>query len=380
MIAGILFGFLPLAIWLYLLLGRDWFWRLKERDTLDVPAAPVHWPAVVAVVPARNEADVILHSIASLLAQDYPGLFRVILVDDQSEDGTGDLARSLASDKLIVLNGALRPPGWTGKLWAMKQGCDHAAQFAPEFLWFTDADIAHSPDNLTQLVTRAQSGGKVMVSLMARLSCHTAAEHFLIPAFVFFFDMLFPFAAVNDAKSKVAAAAGGCMLARREALEQRGGLEIIRHHIIDDCALARIMKKQGPIWLGLTDRSVSLRPYPRLADIRKMVARSAFAQLDYSPLLLLGTLAGLFIVYIAPVLGALFAMYYVQLAAYLTWAIMAVTFQPMLRFYRLSPLWGLVLPVIGAFYAGFTLDSALQHWSGKGGMWKGRAQATKGGA
>jgi len=210
---------------------------------------------------------------------------------------------------------------------------------------------------------------------MARLSCRTSAEHFLIPAFVFFFDMLFPFGAVNDPKSRVAAAAGGCMLARRSALDAAGGIDAIRHNIIDDCALARVMKKRGPIWLGLTDRSISLRPYERLADIRKMVARSAYAQLDYSPLLLLGTLAGLFIVYIAPVLGALFAMYYVQLAAYLAWAIMALMFQPILRFYRLSPLWGLALPVIGAFYAAFTLDSAIQHWSGKGGMWKGRAQA-----
>ena len=167
------------------------------------------------------------------------------------------------------------------------------------------------------------------------------------------------------------------MLARRGALEAAGGIDAIRHNIIDDCALARVLKKQGPIWLGLTDRAVSLRPYERLSDIRKMVARSAFAQLNYSPLLLLGTLVGLFIVYIAPVLGALFAMYYVQLAAYLAWAIMAVMFQPILRFYRLSPLWGLALPVIGAFYAAFTLDSAIQHWTGKGGMWKGRAQAPK---
>ena len=377
MIASILFGFLPLLIWLYLLLGRRGFWLMRERDTLPV-AEPGQWPSVAAVVPARNEEEVIGQCLASLLAQDYPGELRVVLVDDQSEDRTGAIARAIGDPRLTVLDGGPRPAGWTGKLWAMSQGVREAG--STEFLWFSDADIAHSPDNLRYLVARAEQGRKALVSLMARLHCRSTAEHFLIPAFVFFFDMLFPFAAVNDHKSKIAAAAGGCMLARREALEQSGGLEAIRHHIIDDCALARILKKQGPIWLGLTDRSVSLRPYPRLADIRKMVARSAFAQLDYSPLLLLGTLVGLFIVYIAPVLGALFAMYYVQLAAYLTWAIMAVTFQPMLRFYRLSPLWGLVLPVIGAFYAGFTLDSALQHWSGKGGMWKGRAQATKGGA
>src|SRR6185437_6525343 len=377
MIASILFGFLPLLIWLYLLLGRRLFWLLRERDTLAV-AMPEQWPSVVAVVPARNEEEVIGACLASLLAQDYPGDLRVILVDDQSDDRTSEIARAIGDPRLTVLKGEPRPAGWTGKLWAMNQGV--AAAGEPDFLWFTDADIAHSPDNLRQLAARAPDGKKVLVSLMARLHCRSTAEHFLIPAFVFFFDMLFPFGAVNDAKSKIAAAAGGCMLARRTALAAAGGLEAIRQNIIDDCALARVMKMQGPIWLGLTDRSVSLRSYPHLADIRKMVARSAFAQLDYSPVLLAGTLIGLFIVYIAPVLGALFALYYVQLAAYLAWAIMAMMVQPMLRFYRLSPLWGLLLPLIGAFYAVFTLDSALQHWSGKGGMWKGRAQASGGSA
>ena len=374
MILGLLFGALPLFIWLYLLAAHRGFWLLRERDSEPV-TPPARWPSVVAVVPARNEGDVIQHSIASLLAQDYAGDFRVVLVDDQSDDGTGDLARALGSERLTVLGGAPRPAGWTGKLWAMQQGAQHAAASAPEFLWFTDADIAHSPDNLSKLVARAQQDRRVLVSLMARLSCKTPAEHFLIPAFVFFFDMLYPFGAVNDPKSKVAAAAGGCMLARRTALEAAGGIASIRHNIIDDCALGRAMKRQGAVWLGLTDRAVSLRPYEHLSDIRRMVARSAYAQLGYSPLLLAGTLLGLFIVYIAPVLAVLFAWSYVQLAGWLTWLIMAAMFQPMLRFYRQSPLWGLALPVIGAFYAGFTLDSAIQHWRGRGGMWKGRAQA-----
>lgn len=374
MIAGLLFGFLPLAVWLYLLLGRRFFWRLSERDTAPVPA-PDAWPAVVAVVPARNEADVIRHSLASLLAQDYPGEFRVVLVDDQSDDGTGELARGFDDPRLTVMTGQARPPGWTGKLWAMHQGAGRAG--TSEFIWFTDADIAHAPDNLTNLVARAEDGQKVLVSLMARLSCRTTAEHFLIPAFVFFFAMLYPFAAVNDPKSKVAAAAGGCMLARRWTLEAAGGIEAIHHNLIDDCALARVMKRQGAIWLGLTDRAVSMRTYEHLTDIRRMVARSAYAQLGYSPWNLLGTLFGLFVVYAAPVLGALFALYFVQLAAYFAWAIMAGMYQPVLRFYRLTPLWGIALPLIGAFYAVFTLDSAIQHWSGKGGMWKGRAQASK---
>jgi hopene-associated glycosyltransferase HpnB len=376
-IAGYLFGFLPLAIWLYLMLAHRGFWLLRERDTSPI-TEPERWPSVVAVVPARNEADVITRSIASLVAQDYPGDFRIVLVDDQSDDGTGELVRRLHSDRVTVLTGAPRPAGWTGKLWAMQQGSDHAAHVFeggdPDFLWFTDADIAHTSDNLRRLVARA-GADKVLVSLMARLSCKTAAEHFLIPAFVFFFDMLFPFGAVNDPKSPIAAAAGGCMLVRRTALEQAGGIAAIRHNIIDDCALGRAMKAQGPIWLGLTDRAISLRPYEHISDIRRMVTRSAYAQLGYSPLVLAGTMLGLLLVYIAPVMTALFAWGISQLAGWLAWIVMAILFQPMLRFYRLSPLWGAALPLIGAFYAAFTLESAILHWSGKGGMWKGRAQA-----
>ena len=377
-----LLGFLPLAVWLFLLLGRDGFWRLDERDSKDLPPQPARWPSVVAVVPARNEADVIQRSLGSLLAQDYTGDFRVLLVDDQSEDGTGEIARTLARDRLTILNGVPRPPGWTGKLWAMKQGADQAGllekQSGADFLWFTDADIAHAPDTLSSLVARAEWDGRVLVSLMVRLSCKTPAEHFLIPAFVFFFDMLYPFAAVNDPGRTTAAAAGGCMLARTTALKAAGGIDAIRHNIIDDCALGRALKAQGPIWLGLTDRSVSLRPYDHLGDIRKMVARSAYAQLGYSPLQLAGTVLGLGVVYIAPVMVTLFADSYAQLAGALTWVIMALMFQPILRFYRQPFWWGLLLPLIGAFYAAFTLDSAIQHWLGRGGMWKGRAQAAAG--
>jgi len=378
MIAGILFGFVPLLVWLYLFLLHRGFWLLRERDTQPV-AEPAAWPSVVAVVPARNEADVIEQSIASLVAQDYPGPFHIVLVDDLSDDGTADLARGLASNRLTVLTGSARPPGWTGKLWAMSQGSDHAVTLAPEFLWFTDADIAHSPDNLRQLVAQAEDGGKVLVSLMARLHCKSAAEHFLIPAFVFFFDMLFPFGAVNDPRSKVAAAAGGCMLARRTALEKAGGIAAIRHNIIDDCALGRAMKAQGPIWLGLTDRALSLRAYPHISDIRHMVTRTAYAQLGYSPLVLAGTLLGLAMVYLAPVMTALFAWGISQLAGYVTWFVMALMYQPILRFYRVGFWWGILLPLIGVFYAAFTLQSAFQHWAGKGGMWKGRAQAEAGG-
>jgi hopene-associated glycosyltransferase HpnB len=371
-------GFLPLAIWLYLLLARNGFWQLKERDGNEALPAPARWPSVVAVVPARNEADVIQKSVGSLLGQDYKGDFRVILVDDQSEDGTGNLLRALNFEKLTILIGAPRPPGWTGKLWAMQQGVAKADDFAPDFLLFTDADIAHAPDSLSRLVARAQQDGKVLTSLMVRLSCANWAEYFLIPAFVFFFDMLFPFGAVNDPKNRLAAAAGGCMLTRRSAFIVAGGIEAIRHNIIDDCALARLMKPQGPIWLGLSDRAVSLRPYDGFGEVRRMVSRSAYAQLGYSPLQLLGTLLGLLIVYIAPVGMALFGAGLAQIAGWATWIIMALMFQPILRFYRLSPFWGLALPLIGLTYAAFTLDSAIQHWAGRGGMWKGRAQADAG--
>jgi hopene-associated glycosyltransferase HpnB len=361
-------GFAPLAAWLYLLAARGMFWMTRERDDRDAPL-PETWPSVVAVVPARDEADVIGRTVASLMRQDYKGSFKVIVVDDQSSDGTGDAARALGCD---VLSGAPRPAGWTGKLWAVRQGV--AAAGTPDYLWLTDADIAHTPNNLSKLVARAEQSKLALTSLMAKLHCGNAAERLLIPAFVFFFDMLYPFGWVNDPKNKMAAAAGGCMLVRREALERAGGIDAIKGEIIDDCAMGRLMKAQGPIWLGLTDRSASLRPYS-FADIRKMVARSAYAQLSYSPLLLLGTVLGMVLVYLAAPIAAIFAQGPAQTAGIAAWALMTIAFAPMLRFYRLSPVLGLALPLIGALYTAFTIDSAIQHWRGRGGMWKGRAQA-----
>jgi hopene-associated glycosyltransferase HpnB len=364
-------GFVPLAAWLYLLFGRGFFWMTRERDDRDAPL-PETWPSIVAVVPARDEADVIARSIGSLVAQDYKGSFQVILVDDQSNDDTAIIARALGSDKLTVMTGAPRPAGWTGKLWAVKQGIAQAGN--ADYLWLTDADIAHTPNNLSKLAARAEAGKLVLTSLMAKLHCGNFAERLLIPAFVFFFDMLFPFGWVNDPRNRMAAAAGGCMLVRREALERAGGIDAIRSEIIDDCAMGRLMKAQGPIWLGLTDRSISLRPYG-FADIRKMVSRSAYAQLSYSPLLLAGTVLGMALVYVAAPFAALSATGPAQFAGIAAWAMMVIAYAPMLRFYRLSPAVGLALPVIGALYGLFTLDSAIQHWRGRGGMWKGRAQA-----
>jgi hopene-associated glycosyltransferase HpnB len=367
---------LPSAVWVYLLVARGGFWLTRERNDVEF-AAPSAWPAVTVVVPARDEADVIARSIGSLLAQDYPGEFRVILVDDQSSDDTAAIARALdGSGRLEVLNGALRPPGWTGKLWAVAQGvASSRANTASDYLWLTDADIAHASNNLRTLVARAEAQRLVLVSEMARLHCKTGVERFLIPAFVYFFDMLYPFAWVNDRRNRTAAAAGGSMLVRREALEAAGGIEAIRREIIDDCALARLLKAQGGIWLGLTDLSESIRPYRGIGEIAHMVSRSAYAQLNYSPLVLAGTIAGMLLLYALPPVAALSPTRPAGLAGLFAWLAMAVSFQPMLRFYRVSPLWGIVLPVIGLVYTAFTFDSALQFWQGRGGMWKGRAQA-----
>lgn len=367
-----------LAVWLVLVFAHDGFWLTAERDSQRLPPEPPVWPAVTAVVPARDEADVIARSIGSLIAQDYPGDFRVILVDDNSSDGTGEIARALSDegDRLTILSGQPLAPGWTGKLWAVSQGIAEAGD-TPDYLWLTDADIAHAPDTLRTLVTRAVGEQRVLVSLMARLRCESLAERALIPAFVWFFQMLYPFGAVNK-PTGVGAAAGGCMLANRRALERAGGIAAVRGALIDDCAFGAMMKRQGPVWLGLTDRSVSIRVYDTWGSVAAMISRSAYAQLNYSPVLLAGTLFGLGLIYLGPVLLTLFGQGYAQGLGFGAWALMAIAFQPMLHFYRRSPLWGVALPGIAIFYAGCTFTSAWAHWRGRGGMWKGRAQAAIG--
>lgn len=376
-----------LAIWLYLFLGRGGFWRARERDDAFPPrlgagGGPFLLPAVTAVVPARDEAAVIGECLGSLLRQTYPGPFAVVLVDDQSSDGTTALAREAAAkagaaDRLTVIRGADLPPGWTGKLWAMQQGAEHVGRqpARPAFLLFTDADIAYAPDALERIVAGALARKTVLTSLMAKLRCESLAERMLVPAFVFFFQKLYPFAWVNDANRGTAAAAGGCMLVRREALQAAGGMEAIRTALIDDCALGALLKRQGPIWLGLSDRVRSLRAYPSFHDIRRMVVRSAYAELRYSPLRLAGAVAGMGVTYLTPPLVALLGHGPARAFAIGAFALMVVAFVPMLRFYRLSPLWGLALPAIAAIYMAFTIDSAVQHWRGRGGAWKGRFQA-----
>ena len=376
---------IPLAIWTYLLFGRGWFWLCGERDNSAAARLSIvvdAWPSVVAIIPARDEADMIAHSVGSLLRQDYPGPFSVVLVDDQSTDGTADAAlaeakAAHAADRLEIVTGAGPPAGWTGKLAAMRQGLVkvETSTAKSEFVLFTDADIAYAPHVLSRLVTIARANKSVLTSLMVKLRCESAAERWLAPAFVFFFQMLYPFAWVNDPRKATAAAAGGSMLVRREALHAVGGLEAVRGALIDDCALGALMKGQGPIWLGLTESVDSLRAYSTFADFHRMVARSAFAELRYSSLRLAGAIGGMALVYLAPPLFAVFARGVAQAAGVLAWAMMALALAPMLRLYGRPLIGGLALPAIAAAYVAFTVDSALQYWRGQGGYWKGRFQA-----
>ena len=321
-------------------------------------------------------------TVASLLAQNYSGELRVVVVDDNSRDATAETAREAAArlgkaDRLTVLSGGALPAGWTGKLWAQQQGVAFvdALPSPPAYVLLTDADIVYAPDAVSRLAVRARESGAVLSSLMVKLHCTSFAERAFIPAFIFFFQMLYPFAWANDVRRATAAAAGGCMLVRRDVLHDAGGMAAIRGALIDDCALAKLLKARGPIWIGLTERVRSIREYPAVADIRGMVARTAYAQLRYSPLLLAGTVLGLALTYLAPVAFALFAGGYAQLAGILTWLAMALAFWPTLRFYGLPVVWGVALPAIAAIYMAFTINSAYQHARGRGGMWKGRAQA-----
>ncbi len=370
-LAVALLGGLVVVVWLVLLFARAGWWRAAEQDGGALPE-PAAWPAVVAVVPARDEAAVIGRAAASLAAQDYPGDFRVIMVDDGSSDGTAAVARASGGERLTVLRAAPLVAGWTGKLAAVAQGIAAAGEVP--YLWLTDADIEHAPDTLRSLVARAVRDQAVLVSLMARLRTDSLAERALVPAFVWFFMMLFPFRAVNR-PGPTAAAAGGVMLVDRAALARAGGIAAIRQALIDDCALARLLKREGPIRLLLTRRSVSLRPYPGVADVGAMISRSAYAQLDYSPLLLAGTVVGLALTFVAPPLLALFAAGWAQLAGVAAWGMMSAAFQPCLRFYRRSPAWGAAVPAIAAVYGWYTLVSAVQYHRGRGGQWKGRVQA-----
>jgi hopene-associated glycosyltransferase HpnB len=382
----VLFGLscISLLIWCVLVFARGGFWR--ARPAAPLASAPRDaWPAVAAVVPARNEADVIAQAVGTLLAQAYPGPFHVIVVDDHSTDGTADAARAAAlalqcPERLTVLGAKPLPPGWSGKVWAQSQGIEAVRTLGlpADFLLLTDADIGHPTDAVTQLVARADAEQRDLVSLMVRLRCDSFWEKALIPAFVFFFAKLYPFSWVNNPRNKTAAAAGGCMLVRRTALEEAGGIESIRAELIDDCSLAARIKHRGegrhPIRLDVAARSVSLRPYDNWREIWNMIARTAFTQLHYSGWLLAGTLAGMAIIYLIPPVAAL-ALGPHGLPAWLAWALMCCAYAPMLSYYRRSPLWAPFLPLVALFYVGATFASAVRYWRGKGGQWKARVQA-----
>lgn len=371
-----------LAAWLWLLLCQGFFWRTDVR--LPAREDPREWPPVCVVVPARDEAAVLPASLPSLLAQDYPGRAEIFLVDDGSFDGTGELARALARQHgglpLTVDSPGEPPAGWTGKLWAVRHGIGLARAREPEYLLLTDADIAHGPGSLRELVAAARTGGFDVVSQMARLRVESLWERLVVPAFVYFFAQLYPFRRIGRRGARTAAAAGGCVLLRAETAERARIPDAIRHAVIDDVALARAVQGAGGhIWLGLADRVDSVRPYPRLHDLWRMVSRSAYAQLRHSPLLLTGTVLGLALVYLVPPF-ALFGGLAVGSTATaasggLAWLVMAGTYVPMLRYYR-QPLWPApLLPFTAFLYLLMTVDSAVQHYRGRGAAWKGRTYA-----
>ena len=381
--------------WAYLVVAHGAFWRAGEWLP-PVSGQPATWPAVAAVIPARNEADMLPVTLPALLGQDYPGALSAVLVDDGSTDGTAGVATKLAAEAgrpLLVVAGSPKPDGWAGKVWAMAQGLQatEANLAGPgTYVLFTDADIAWAPGTLRALVAAAEAGDRDLVSQMALLRTATGWERVIVPAFVYFFAQLYPFRRVNVPGSRTAAAAGGCMLIRREALERSGGLSPIRGALIDDVAIGTMIKRvRGRTWLGLSRQLVSVRPYPGLSSLWQMVARSAYTQLNYSPVLLAGTLIGLLFLYALPPAGALAGVILLAVGSAGTpvittavaglagWALMSLSYLPMLRVYRLSPLRAPGLPLTALLYAAMTTDSARRHYTGRGAQWRGRANPTR---
>lgn len=387
-----------LAAWLLLLTARGGFWRADQRldEAEGTTPRPGGWPRVAAVIPARNEAATIARAVGSLLGQDYPGSLTVVVVDDQSDDGTAARARAAATGgtttgagRLTVVAGKPLPPGWTGKMWALAQGVDCARTTTgePQFILLTDADIEHAQDAVRRLVDKAEREGLALVSLMVMLHGRGWWERLLVPAFVFFFQKLYPFRWVNDPRRREAAAAGGCMLVRSDALDAVGGIASVRDRLIDDCALAARIKPHGRVWLGLATTSRSIRPYDGLSGLWAMVTRTAFTQLRHSALALIGTVLGMVLVYLGPPVASLYGVVAATMAApgwpvaaamataamgIAAWAMMAAAWRPTLRLYGSPWWWGVLLPLAGTLFTLMTLDSARLHWQGHGGAWKGR--------
>jgi len=372
---------LTVVIWAYLVLARGSFWRTQTANP-DISDRETFSGGIVAVVPARNEAEFIGPIITSLLNQSVT--MPVVLVDDESTDGTADVARRAAektgkADALIVIRSKPLPAGWTGKLWSMHQGIEYARASNPAWLMLTDADVLHGPETVANLNLIASQGRYDLVSFMVKLHCESLAEKLLIPAFVYFFFMLYPPAWIRNPRRSTAGAAGGCMLVSRETLERSGGLRAISSAVIDDCALARLLKQHGGrLWLGLTDQSQSLRRYQTFSHIEQMISRTAFNQLKHSSLLLMGTIAGMVITYLAPPLLLLTGS---RLAIFLgaaAWAAMTITYAAVVRHYRLNVAWALTMPLAALFYLGATIHSAVKYWNRSGGEWKGRIQDARG--
>jgi hopene-associated glycosyltransferase HpnB len=362
-------GVASVLAWIYLLFGRGGFWRVREtaprrREGLG--------KSVAVVAPARNEEAVVGRAIDSLLKQKYDGPLHVFLVDDHSTDAT--VAAAGIDPRLSIVQAAELPAGWTGKLWAISQGLDRAEALKPDYFLLTDADIVHAADSIAGLVARAEAGGLDLVSYMVKLHCRTLAERALIPAFVFFFFMLYPPTWIANVGRATAGAAGGCILIRPRALSRIGGIASIRGELIDDCALAAAVKQDGRIWLGLTSSTLSIREYSTFGEISRMISRTAFTQLRHSVLLLAGTVVGLAIIYLSPLL-VLAGDRTLGLTA---WLLMTIAYIPTLRFYRQSLLWAPALPAIAMFYLVATIQSAIQYWNGRGGAWKGRVQLPRG--
>jgi hopene-associated glycosyltransferase HpnB len=368
-----------LIAWILLLTWRGEFWRADQR-LLQATSARGRWPDVTAIIPARDEAETIERAVASLVQQEYPGELRIVVVDDASRDGTAAQARAaaLGGRPTAVMESKPLPPGWVGKIWAVAQGIDRAEARSPGPAYFllTDADVEHAPDNVRRLVDKAESEGRDLVSLMVMLNTQSFWERLLVPAFVFFFQKLYPFRWVNHPLRSEAAAAGGCMLVRRRALDAIGGIAAVRDELIDDCALAARIKRQGSIWLGLTDDTRSLRVYDRLGGLWPVVTRTAFTQLEKSVAGLVATVLGMVLVYLVPPLGTGYGLLTLQPlaggAGVAAWAMMIVAIRPTLSLYRLPWWWGVLLPFAAFLFTLMTIDSARLHWQGQGSIWKGR--------